>query len=48
MKTFFIDLVRTGRFTFINKNISSVSSGFPDRSQIGFGIGWVSWENVAC
>ena len=29
-------------------NTSCMSSGCPDRSQIGFGIGWVSWENVAC
>ena len=27
-------------------NTSCVSSGCPDRSQIGFGICWVGWENV--
>ena len=47
VKTFFIDLVGTGRFTRTT-NTSSVQSGFTDRSQIGLGIGWVSWENVAC
>ena len=29
-------------------NTSCLVSGCPDLSQIGFGIGWVSWENVAC
>ena len=32
----------------LTTNTSCVLSGCPDRSQIGFGIGWVSWENVAC
>ena len=27
---------------------SCVISGCPDRSQIGFGIGWVGWKNFAC
>ena len=31
----------------LTTNTSSVPSGFPDRSQIGLGFGWVSWENVA-
>ena len=31
----------------LTTNTSCLSSSCPDRSQIGFGIGWVSWENVA-
>ena len=31
----------------LTTNPSCVLSDCPDRSQIGFGIGWVSWENVA-
>ena len=32
----------------LTTNTSLVLSGFPDRSQIGLEIGWVSWEKVAC
>ena len=32
----------------LTTNTSSVLSGFHDRSQIGLGFGWVSWENIAC
>ena len=27
---------------------TSVLSGFPDRSRVGFWIGWAGWENVSC
>ena len=37
-----------GTFFLLTTNTSSVWSGFPDRSQIGLGFGWVGWENVAC
>ena len=47
VETFIIDLMGTGRFTSDNKH-TCMSSRFPDRSQIGLGFGWVSWENVAC
>ena len=29
-------------------NTSCLLSGCPDRSQIGFEIGWVGWKNFAC
>ena len=32
----------------LTTNTSSVLSGFPDRSQIGLGFGWVGLENSSC
>ena len=45
-KPFFIDLMVTGRSP-LTTITPFVSSGCPNRSRIGFGIGWVGWENVA-
>ena len=42
-KPFFIDLMVTGRSP-LTTITPFVSSGCPNRSRIGFGIGWVGWE----
>ena len=42
MRRFLLDLLNQGCFGLYSTNTSCLKSGCPDRSQIGFGIGWVS------
>ena len=40
-----LTLISWGRDVFLP---SYISSGRPDLSRIGFGVGWVGWKNFAC